>query len=132
MMRPYFIYTLLEFLDNGKNIRSAENFGKQILSTATAEQLVLISYIDSKLVDYMISPEKQWIKKLQHSDIETEEIPASEELIKVTSMIISRIKAENAESGLATDERPREAALVSKMTIGLNKNYEAMDDPNED
>jgi len=37
MTRPYFIYTLLEFLDNGKFIRSAENMGKQILSTATSE-----------------------------------------------------------------------------------------------
>ena len=81
MKRPYLLFTLLEFLDNGKNIRFGENIGKQLLSTCTKEQLILISYIDRELVDYMINPDKLWIKKLQHSDIENEEIPASDELI---------------------------------------------------
>jgi len=54
----------------------------------------------------MASSDKLWLKKLQRTDLEKEEIPASEELIQVTSMIVSRIKAENAELGLATNERP--------------------------
>ena len=47
-------------------------------------------------------------------------------------MIISRIKAENAESGLATDSRPKEPALVSKMTVGLNRNFHSELNPNDD
>ena len=60
---PFVVFTLLEFLENGKKVRGAEKVAKDLLGALTAEQYVLISYIDRELVESIASTD-QWLERL--------------------------------------------------------------------
>lgn len=96
MKKPFLIFTLLEFLENGKRIQGAENIAKELLTTLKSQDLVMIAYIDRDLVESVVTTE-DWLERLLAEDQETGEVAASEMLVNITTQIVNRIKSENAD-----------------------------------
>lgn len=51
LKRPYQLIVLIEMLENCSRISQASDIAKELLTSLTSEQLVLVSQIDSDLVD---------------------------------------------------------------------------------
>lgn len=96
MKKPFLMYTLLEFLENGKIIQGAEGIAKELLTTLKSQDLVMIAYIDRELVESVVTTE-DWLDRLTAENAETGEVAASEVLVNVTTQIVNRIKSENAD-----------------------------------
>ena len=96
MKKPFLVFTLLEFLMNAKKIQGAESIAKELLTTLQSQDLQLIAYIDRDLVESVVTTE-EWLDRLQASDPDKDEHPASEELVNYTTQIVNRIKSENSD-----------------------------------